>query len=240
MRKALALLPLLFNSLVLPAQTLTVRYQTKDPTARKRYDLIARIDPDRARAIYKALSAVQTFELINSQGRSRFTHVADSTILAQHQRREAPWRNLLQKRFAQIEVYKNFAEGYYQEVKYLRTQKVCIRGALKNPRWNITEREKHIGKYRVVEAYRVDPSQPRDTLKAWFAPELSTFDGPFTAWGLPGLILEYQSAKAHAIARSVRFERKNTPLQPVSGVRTITAEKYQKLTRHSGGSLIIK
>lgn len=234
--KVLLIPTLLFSSLMLQAQTLSVYYQFKSPKAQKKYAFMSKIDPDGAEKAYALLNKIQEFKLVNSQGQSRFTYVPDT---GEHMELgpENPWKHLIQKRFESIEVYKNFVDGYYEDLKDLGIQRVVVKRPLKKPNWEVTQEKKHIGKYQVIKAYKADERSPQDSITAWFAPELPTFDGPFDAWGLPGLILEYQSKKGHAIARAVHFSRQSTKLQPIKWVKTISYEKYKSLTRRrrSGG-----
>lgn len=214
---------------VAQSQTLTTIYQFKDPTAKKTRDSWMKWNAEQAEKVYAERSKILEFKLVNSRGQSRFTFIEDTARA--DSKADSPWTKRMRRQIEDIAVYKNFAKGTYEYRVNLGLQTAIVTDSLKQFDWVITAEKKHIGGYEVTRASRPDERNSKDTIVAWFAPGLPTFDGPLDYWGLPGLILELQSPSAHLIAKEIRFEKKSTSIKPLDkrGLRMITRKKFLAL-----------
>ncbi len=211
------------------SQTLTTIYQFKDPTAKKTRDRWMKWDTEQAEKVYAECSKILEFKLVNSRGQSRFTFIKDTAQA--DSKADSPWIKRMRRQIEDITVYKNFVKDSYEYRVNLGLQMAIVTDSLKAPDWIITAEKKHIGGYEVTRARMPDDRNPKDTVVAWFAAAIPTFDGPLDYWGLPGLILELQSPRAHLIAKEIRFEKRSTSIKPLDkrGVRMITRNKFLAL-----------
>ncbi len=208
------------------SQTLTVIYQYQRPDCEKN---TRPSDEMGRRASGKNLCGTRKiweYKLVNSRGKSRFSAIKDAA--ASDSAGGDPWVKRVHKRLEEVAVYKDFAKRTYEYRVSLGLQSVVVTDSLKKTDWIIDAEKKHIGKYEVTRAHRPDDWNPKDTVVAWFAAGIPTFDGPLNCWGLPGLILELQSPRGHLIAREIRFEKKSASIKPLDerGLRVITEKKF--------------
>lgn len=93
--------------------------------------------------------------------------------------------------------------------------------------WKISAGEqKNICGFTCIKAIYKDSTH---NVVVYFSPSLLSSHGPDNFYGLPGLIMEVQSADLHAIALNV--EKMNTPIEievPQKGTR-VTAKEYEAI-----------
>lgn len=111
---------------------------------------------------------------------------------------------------------------------------------INNFKWKVNAGEqKNILGYTCMKAYYQDSTH---NLVAFFTPQIPVSQGPDIYGGLPGLILEVQSANFHIMAKEVK-PGEVTIKQPTKGTKKsreefekIKAEKIKEQTEMRGGS----
>lgn len=115
-----------------------------------------------------------------------------------------------------------------------------ISSELEERKWQITGKSKTIGNYKVLEAIYDEVSESTtlslsgdeqttetrmDTTRytVWYTPDIPVSSGPEQAWGLPGLILEYDDG-------SVTYLCTKIVLNPEKGVEIKIPQKGKKVT----------
>lgn len=100
-----------------------------------------------------------------------------------------------------------------------------VESELSDLKWKISAGEqKSILGYTCMKAYYKDSLQ---NLVAYFTPQIPVSQGPDVYGGLPGLILEIQSANVHILATEVK-PGEITIKQPDKG-KKMTKEEYEKM-----------
>lgn len=98
-------------------------------------------------------------------------------------------------KFPKIKTF-NHPYYYYQEV-YLGSKKFSIKEEIEDLKWSISNRQKKISGYDVIEANGI--MMDSIPVTAWYTPSVNIKDGPSSLVGLPGLIVkaEYSLNNTH-------------------------------------------
>ncbi len=141
-------------------------------------------------------------------------------------------------------LYKNTAEGRYEEEANIFGKPFLVKDELVREEWQLTGETKQIGAYncqkatytRVVErrsiAFGGDDVEEGEmqmindtlTVTAWYTPEIPVTHGPDDYWGLPGLILEVNNGTTTLICDKVT-------LNPSEGVELEKPAKGKVVSR---------
>lgn len=96
-------------------------------------------------------------------------------------------------------------------------------------KWEILNKTKYIGKFKVIKATttRKLGSNYVEKIDVWFAPELPYSFGPLGYNGLPGLILEMH--RDNIVYKFKEVEEKNISIKFPKGSKEMTFEEYYKI-----------
>jgi GLPGLI family protein len=127
-------------------------------------------------------------------------------------------------------VYKNMAEDKMIDSRDFMQKQFLITGPLKARKWKIGSKQKEILGYNCMEAsFRVDSAT---ALVAWFAPTLTTANGPSDFQGLPGMILQIDinDGERMITATEILTDSVDTSVivAPDKG-KEVTAEEFEKI-----------
>lgn len=95
-------------------------------------------------------------------------------------------------------LYKNTDEKRFIEESELDGKKYLIHGELPSYNWQISRDSKEIAGFQVLKATTIVDGEDPIEITAWYAPKLSFKNGPDSYWGLPGLILELETATVYS------------------------------------------
>lgn len=84
------------------------------------------------------------------------------------------------------QLYQNLEEKQLLQQKKIFGKEFLIVDKLKEVKWKVTGRTEKIGSYQVIEAVH---TTEKDTIQAWFTPQIPVGVGPSEYSGLPGAIL---------------------------------------------------
>ena len=99
-------------------------------------------------------------------------------------------------------------------------------------KWKLTQEKKKIGNYICYKAIDINSKNKKMKPIAWFTPEIPSQYGPEKFHGLPGLILELETASIIFKAQKIKLNPKNKIVinKPSKG-KVITTKEYRKLIR---------
>ena len=149
-------------------------------------------------------------------------------------------------------LYKNTAEGRYEEEADVFGKPFLIKDALVPYEWQLTDETRKIGNYncqkavyeRIVERRSFsmisggdEPQENStetvmDTVKitAWFTPDIPVTHGPDDYWGLPGLILEVNNGSTTLVCSKVVLNPEEpVKLEMPAKGKVVNREEYKKL-----------
>jgi len=136
------------------------------------------------------------------------------------------------------------------EQKEIMGKKFLVVDQLEKMKWKITGRQKVISGYSVQEATAIND---KDTIFAWYSPEIPVSTGPMGIAGLPGLILE-ASIGSHltVLATNLKLnEDVSTKIKEPTKGKQVTNEQFKKIAKEkeaemkqqfggNGSSIIVK
>lgn len=149
-------------------------------------------------------------------------------------------------------LYKNTAEGKYEQEKSVFGKPFLVKDKLKPFEWQLTGESKKIGNYNCQQAvyervttrraFRmvtgdVDEEEEsveevQDTVKvtAWFTPEIPVSHGPEDYWGLPGLILEVNNGTTTLVCSQVVLNPEDgIELKMPAKGKVVSRDEYVKI-----------
>ena len=106
-------------------------------------------------------------------------------------------------------LYKNIREKIYLDQRSLMDKEYLITDSLPLYKWQVTNESKQIGNYMVVKATSPDPYDEKNTIEAWFTPELPVSNGPQKYWGLPGFIMEVKDGQQVYLCKEIIINPKD-------------------------------
>jgi len=127
-------------------------------------------------------------------------------------------------------VYKNLANNNMIDSRAIMDKQFLISGEPTARKWKIGKNSKNILGYNCLEASFQQDSAT--SIKAWFTPQITPFNGPADYQGLPGMILalDFNDGERVLTASEIKFEGADTSLivAPTKG-KEVTAEEFETI-----------
>ncbi|SHN78034.1 GLPGLI family protein [Flavobacterium fryxellicola] len=180
----------------------------------------------------------QEFELIFNKLQSKFLLIETMNYSSDYERKI---NNIARTAFTSPDTYTNLTQK--SQVSLL-SDGTLIEGKMEKNNWEITGESKYIGNYLCYKAIlkipyisRKGDPKVREVI-SWFAPSLPYSYGPKSAFGLPGLVLEFTEDEKTFIASKIELFEKEIQIDFPKG-KTVTKEEYDKKLESSMGCVLI-
>lgn len=126
--------------------------------------------------------------------------------------------------------YIDIANKRIVEQKEIMGKRFLVVDQLEKMKWKITGRQKVLSGYPVQEATAIND---KDTILAWYCPEIPVATGPMGIAGLPGLVLE-ASIGSHltVLATNLKLnEDVSAKIKEPTKGKQVTSEQFKKIAK---------
>ena len=180
----------------------------------------------------------QEFELVFNKLHSKFIFIETMNYGSDYERKI---NNIARTSYTSPDTYTNLAKN--SQVSLLNDG-TLIESTIEKNKWEISGESKYIGDYLCYKAILKIPYIGRNgdsrvkEIISWFASSLPYSYGPKSAFGLPGLVLEFTEDEKTFKASKIELFQKEIQINFPKG-KTITKEEYNKKLESSMGGVIL-
>jgi len=240
MKKLILLIFILFFSLKLTAQNdaqndlhwrAVFQYKQIVSEAEKaRRDSLIKAQPEMAdlmKRMYKRYEN-RSFVMNFNKNESLFEEDSNPASISRisHSRGHRSYRD---RALRNRKLYKNIPEKIYLDKRQVMDKDYLITDSLPKYDWKITNESKQIGNYMVIKATAKDPYDSKNTIEAWFTPELPISNGPKKYWGLPGFIMEVKDGQQVYLCKEIIINPKDKKkIERPSKGKVVDEKTYRK------------
>lgn len=124
-------------------------------------------------------------------------------------------------------IYKNLRNRQTVSQEFILDKQFLITEPLEQIQWTLSSEEKKVGDFIAKKATYKDKDHE---ITAWYSPEIPVSDGPGKNSGLPGLILELNSASQTIIAQDINlnFDTSGKIAAPSSG-KSVSRKEFDEM-----------